>query len=87
MIILIYLVLFFVIIVMMINEYVSHYRTKTELEQIRHELNVEYTKNRHLQLNVNRYQRICDDKTETIKKLYQENQDLQEKIFNIKKRT
>ena len=80
MIVLIFLILFFAIMIMMINEYVSHHHTKTELEQIRHELTAEYIKNRHLQLDVNHYQRICNDKTETIKKLYQENQDLQEKI-------
>jgi hypothetical protein len=55
MIVLIFLILFFAIMIMMINEYVSHHHTKTELEQIRHELTAEYIKNRHLQLDVNHY--------------------------------
>ena len=79
MIVLIFIVLFFVIFIMMINSEIERNHCKMELEQAKRELCTKDNEIRSLERDVEYYHRICDDRAKTISELYQMIHDLQEK--------
>ena len=71
MVIFIFITLFFVVLVGMIDSEIKLNHCKMELEQVNRELRIERSKVSSLEEDVNYYRQICEDRAKTIDELYQ----------------